>query len=144
MISHRAAHLRAQTLQQAIRSSSSSQTSGFRFLSRTASQAAASPLAVVNSHLPARVSSTFPPLSAAIRPSILQTHAWALESGVSKPKRRAFSQTTSLSKDHHFDTLKVVEKLKEEGFTEEQAMSLMRVLNDVIEERYALSVVYFY
>jgi hypothetical protein len=37
-------------------------------------------------------------------------------------------------RDHHFDTLKFVQRL-EEGFTEEQSVAMMKVLNDVIEER---------
>jgi hypothetical protein len=49
--------------------------------------------------------------------------------------RRSFSATARQSKDHHFDTLKFVQRLKEEGFTEEQAEGMMRVLSDVIEER---------
>ena len=49
--------------------------------------------------------------------------------------RRNFSATARQSKDHHFDTLKFVQRLKEEGFTEEQAEGMMRVLSDVIEER---------
>jgi hypothetical protein len=49
--------------------------------------------------------------------------------------RRAFSATSSRSRNHHFDTLKFVQKLKDEGFTEDQAVALMKVLNDVIEER---------
>lgn len=49
--------------------------------------------------------------------------------------RRAFSATSSRFRNHHFDTLKFVQKLKDEGFTEDQAVSLMKVLNDVIEER---------
>ncbi|KAI4612334.1 hypothetical protein J4E81_004457 [Alternaria sp. BMP 2799] len=48
--------------------------------------------------------------------------------------RRNFSATARQSKDHHFDTLKFVQRLKEEGFTEEQAEGMMRVLSDVIEE----------
>ncbi|RDI79619.1 hypothetical protein Vi05172_g10466 [Venturia inaequalis] len=48
--------------------------------------------------------------------------------------RRAFSVTSSRSRNHHFDTLKFVQKLKDEGFTEDQAVALMKVLNDVIEE----------
>lgn len=51
---------------------------------------------------------------------------------------RHFSATAPQLKDHHFDTLKFVQRLKEEGFTEEQAEGMMRVLGDVIEERYAL------
>jgi hypothetical protein len=49
--------------------------------------------------------------------------------------RRNFSATAGRSKDHHFDTLKFVQRLKEEGFTEEQAEGMMRILSDVIEER---------
>ncbi|KAJ4301281.1 hypothetical protein N0V90_003372 [Kalmusia sp. IMI 367209] len=47
---------------------------------------------------------------------------------------RAFSATAAQRKDHHFDTLKFVQRLKGEGFTEEQAVAMMRVLSDVIEE----------
>tara|TARA_R110002003_G_scaffold97_20_gene7923 strand:+ start:19118 stop:19387 length:270 start_codon:yes stop_codon:yes gene_type:complete len=50
--------------------------------------------------------------------------------------RRHFSATATQQKDHHFDTLKFVQRLKDEGFTEEQAEGMMRVLSDVIEERY--------
>ena len=42
--------------------------------------------------------------------------------------------TQSHQKGHHFDTLKFVQRLKGEGFSEEQAVAMMRVLNDVIEE----------
>jgi len=51
-----------------------------------------------------------------------------------RPARRAFSATATTQKDHHFDTLKFVQRLKAEGFNEEQAVAMMRVLNDVIEE----------
>ncbi|OAL34436.1 hypothetical protein AYO20_06279 [Fonsecaea nubica] len=51
-----------------------------------------------------------------------------------KPARRAFSTTPVHHKAHHFDTLRFVQRLKDEGFTEEQAVAMMRVLNDVIEE----------
>lgn len=51
-----------------------------------------------------------------------------------KPARKAFSTTAVQQKAHHFDTLKFVQRLKDEGFTEEQAVAMMRVLNDVIEE----------
>jgi hypothetical protein len=50
---------------------------------------------------------------------------------------REFSVTPSRARNHHFDTLKFVQKLKDEGFTEDQAVALMKVLNDVIEERLA-------
>ncbi|KAH7391809.1 hypothetical protein BKA66DRAFT_439604 [Pyrenochaeta sp. MPI-SDFR-AT-0127] len=48
--------------------------------------------------------------------------------------RRSFSTTAVQAKDHHFDTLKFVQRLKDEGFTEEQAEGMMKVLSDVIEE----------
>jgi hypothetical protein len=52
--------------------------------------------------------------------------------------RRPFSASAPQLKDHHFDTLKFVQRLKEEGFTEEQAEGMMRILGDVIEERCVL------
>ncbi|KAJ9645158.1 Protein fmp32, mitochondrial [Coniosporium apollinis] len=48
--------------------------------------------------------------------------------------RRPFSATAHLSRDHHFDTLKFVQRLQDEGFSEEQAKAMMKVLSDVIEE----------
>lgn len=49
--------------------------------------------------------------------------------------RRAFHATAPRSqKGQHFDTLIFVQRLKEEGFTEEQAAALMKILNDVMEE----------
>ncbi|KAK4092749.1 Protein FMP32 [Purpureocillium lilacinum] len=50
--------------------------------------------------------------------------------------RRAFHATALRQRDHHFDTLKFVKRLQSEGFTEEQSVAMMKVLNDVIEERY--------
>lgn len=50
--------------------------------------------------------------------------------------RRAFHATARQSRDHHFDTLKFVQRLQEEGFTEPQAVAMMKVLSDVIEERF--------
>ena len=47
---------------------------------------------------------------------------------------RAFSTTQNLARDHHFDTLKFVQRLKDEGFSEEQSKAMMLVLSDVIEE----------
>lgn len=52
--------------------------------------------------------------------------------------RRAFHATALRQRDHHFDTLKFVKRLQSEGFTEEQSVAMMKVLNDVIEERYGL------
>ena len=51
-----------------------------------------------------------------------------------KPAKRAFHATAPRGRDHHFDTLKFVQRLKDEGFSEEQAVAMMRVLNDVIQE----------
>lgn len=50
------------------------------------------------------------------------------------PQHHAFSTTPRRTKDHHFDTLKFVHRLRREGFTEDQAVAMMRVLGDVIEE----------
>ncbi|OOF96935.1 hypothetical protein ASPCADRAFT_45125 [Aspergillus carbonarius ITEM 5010] len=50
------------------------------------------------------------------------------------PARRAFHASAPHQRDHHFDTLKFVQRLKDEGFSEEQAVAMMRVLNDVIQE----------
>ncbi|KAJ4296173.1 Protein fmp32, mitochondrial [Collariella sp. IMI 366227] len=48
--------------------------------------------------------------------------------------RRSFHATAARRRDHHFDTLRFVQRLQEEGFTEEQSVAMMKVLNDVIEE----------
>lgn len=49
--------------------------------------------------------------------------------------RRSFHATAPRGRDHHFDTLKFVQQLQSEGFTEDQSVAMMKVLNDVIEER---------
>jgi hypothetical protein len=49
--------------------------------------------------------------------------------------RRSFHASPPRRRDHHFDTLKFVQRLQSEGFTEEQSVAMMKVLNDVIEER---------
>ncbi|RDW73939.1 hypothetical protein BP5796_07381 [Coleophoma crateriformis] len=49
--------------------------------------------------------------------------------------RRAFRATARQQRDHHFDTLKFVQRLQEEGFTEAQSVAMMKVLSDVIQER---------
>ncbi|KAI9053361.1 hypothetical protein LZ554_002320 [Drepanopeziza brunnea f. sp. 'monogermtubi'] len=65
------------------------------------------------------------------------------QDGIPRPKRsilqnpshhRAFHATARRSRDHHFDTLKFVQRLIEEGFTEAQSVAMMKVLSDVIEE----------
>ncbi|RYP42949.1 hypothetical protein DL770_011991 [Monosporascus sp. CRB-9-2] len=48
--------------------------------------------------------------------------------------RRSFHTTVARPRDHHFDTLKFVQRLRSEGFTEEQSVAMMKTLNDVIEE----------
>ncbi|KAI1661289.1 DUF1640-domain-containing protein [Daldinia decipiens] len=52
--------------------------------------------------------------------------------------RRSFHATAPRGRDHHFDTLKFVQRLQSEGFTEEQSVAMMKVLNDVIQERQAI------
>ncbi|KAL5472636.1 hypothetical protein PMIN07_000640 [Paraphaeosphaeria minitans] len=71
----------------------------------------------------------------------LHANAWRARPAQEPPsltrilsRRRPFSATRTQRKDHHFDTLKFVQRLKDEGFTEEQAVAMMRVLSDVIEE----------
>ncbi|KAI9889069.1 MAG: hypothetical protein M1814_005858 [Vezdaea aestivalis] len=49
-------------------------------------------------------------------------------------RSRHFHTTPSRSRDHHFDTLKFVQRLQDEGFSEEQSVAMMKVLSDVIEE----------
>lgn len=51
--------------------------------------------------------------------------------------RRTFHASAPRQRDHHFDTLKFVQRLQEDGFTEDQSVAMMKVLNDVIEERSA-------
>ncbi|KAF3393853.1 Protein FMP32 [Penicillium rolfsii] len=51
-----------------------------------------------------------------------------------KPAQRAFHATPPRPRDHHFDTLRFVKRLQAEGFSEEQAVAMMRVLNDIIQE----------
>ena len=51
-------------------------------------------------------------------------------------RRRGFHASVHAPKDHHFDTLKFVQKLQDEGFSEEQSVALMQALSGVIEERY--------
>ncbi|CAI7652367.1 unnamed protein product [Penicillium manginii] len=51
-----------------------------------------------------------------------------------QPAQRAFHATPARQRDHHFDTLRFVQRLQAEGFSEEQAVAMMRVLNDIIQE----------
>lgn len=68
------------------------------------------------------------PLRPCARPSLLPTLFCRLT--FHKP----FSTTVARYRDHHFDTLKFVQRLKDEGFSEEQSKAMMLVLSDVIEE----------
>lgn len=63
-------------------------------------------------------------------------HQWLLRRRPVAPptQRRTFTATSSRPKDHQFDTLKFVQRLQDEGFSEEQAVAMMKVLGDVIEE----------
>lgn len=54
-----------------------------------------------------------------------------------KVQRREFTSTAVRARDHHFDTLKFVQRLKDEGMNEEQAAALMKILGDVVEESIA-------
>lgn len=78
------------------------------------------------------------PTSSARRPSVGPINNPVRYNGVYvavfKSARRTFHATASRQRDHHFDTLKFVQRLKAEGFSEEQAVAMMRVLNDVIQE----------
>ena len=71
-----------------------------------------------------------------IRPSIIAIHRqlnpyiFQRLNGAS----RVLSTTQARGRDHHFDTLKFVQRLKDEGFSEEQSKAMMLVLSDVIEE----------
>lgn len=56
---------------------------------------------------------------------------------LSLSKHRGFHSTAPVLRDHHFDTLKFVQRLQDEGFSETQSVALMRALSDVIEERYS-------
>ena len=81
-----------------------------------------------------------PPTNAR-RTSATTAHAqaqWAARrqrpSSIQETAKRTFANSGKRARDHHFDTLKFVQRLKEEGFTEDQAVAMMKVLGDVIEE----------
>ena len=86
---------------------------------------------------------TIPTSSPPTRPSRSQIHQLASASirhdrrklySVSDVDRRPFSTTQVRPRDHHFDTLKFVQRLRDEGFSEDQSKAMMLVLSDVIEE----------
>ncbi|KAF2222090.1 hypothetical protein BDZ85DRAFT_239174 [Elsinoe ampelina] len=79
-------------------------------------------------------------LSAAVYHNARQDRRSSRPTPNSTPDRRAawqqrwFSASARRARDHHFDTLKFVERLQEEGFSEEQSVALMKILGDVVEE----------
>ncbi|KAJ9630511.1 hypothetical protein H2203_001034 [Taxawa tesnikishii (nom. ined.)] len=77
---------------------------------------------------------TTPPVSSAPSRPSATTRIPRTVAACSVQAARDFSATSRQGKDHHFDTLKFVQRLKDEGFTEEQAAAMMKVLGDVIEE----------
>lgn len=78
---------------------------------------------------PARPS-TILTTSKPVRPNPSHNHDLTLHLSPHRP----FSTTASHPRDHHFDTLKFVQRLRDEGFSEPQAIATMKVLSDVIEE----------
>ncbi|KAL8720383.1 MAG: hypothetical protein Q9225_002735 [Loekoesia sp. 1 TL-2023] len=67
-------------------------------------------------------------------PSAVTTEPNPLRAAFRIVSQKPFSTTSFLFRDHHFDTLKFVRRLKDEGFSEEQSKAMMLVLSDVIEE----------
>lgn len=62
------------------------------------------------------------------------SHLWAMIMRRNYFQYREFRSAARQPRDHHFDTLKFVRRLREEGFTEAQSVAMMKVLSDVIEE----------
>jgi hypothetical protein len=93
-----------------------------------------------------KISRLCPPLSSAhpasllaLRPTQVSVTLSTLHRQLLTEQRHGFHTTPARPKDHHFDTLKFVQRLQAEGFSEEQSEALMRVLSDVIEERYTIT-----
>ena len=63
-----------------------------------------------------------------------QPHSFPNFSISFKSYTRSFSNCQHFNRDHHFDTLKFVQRLNDEGFSEEQSKAMMLILSDVIEE----------
>ncbi|CAM1503051.1 Fc.00g078270.m01.CDS01 [Cosmosporella sp. VM-42] len=91
----------------------------------SASRAVSRPLTAIQSREQRRSFASFPASSSSRR---------CAQHSESPILRRAFHATALRQRDHHFDTLKFVKRLQSEGFTEEQSVAMMKVLNDVIEE----------
>jgi Protein of unknown function (DUF1640) len=74
-------------------------------------------------------------LSSSLTPTATALHRSSSASSIASDATiRPFHTTPPRFRDHHFDTLKFVQRLRDEGFSEEQATAMMRVLSDVIEE----------
>ncbi|KAJ5678620.1 hypothetical protein N7462_006864 [Penicillium macrosclerotiorum] len=86
-----------------------------------------------SSPLPRRSSTSTAPLPSSESPASPIRHN-GVYVATFKPAQRAFHATPSRPRDHHFDTLKFVRRLQAEGFSEEQSVAMMRVLNDIIQE----------
>ena len=67
-------------------------------------------------------------------PSVVREEPNPLRAAFRIVSQKPFSTTSFLFRDHHFDTLKFVQRLRDEGFSEEQSKAMMLVLSDVIEE----------
>lgn len=93
----------------------------------SASKAVARPMTAIHSRDQRRSFATFQNGPVPARRCVRQNESLIL--------RRAFHATALRQRDHHFDTLKFVQRLQSEGFTEVQSVAMMKVLNDVIEER---------
>ena len=96
--------------------------------------------------LPPNLNPLHHPLSTSTRPSQAAMHVSVMPRGCHQQLTRGatavtaahaakqFSTSRNLHRDHHFDTLKFVQRLRDEGFSEEQSKAMMLVLSDVIEE----------
>ncbi|EJP68867.1 putative 2-hydroxyacid dehydrogenase UNK4.10 [Beauveria bassiana] len=99
-------------------------------LPRLSWQPATAPRRLVAAAIPPLAARQLQQLSHARRPRISSAR-----SDRSSPiLSRAFHASAPRARDHHFDTLKFVKRLRDEGFTEEQSVAMMKVLSDVIEE----------
>jgi hypothetical protein len=75
---------------------------------------------------------SFAPVSDGVH-HLLRHLVWASLT-IPSPGKHSFSTTKPKRKDHYFDTLKLVERLKSDGFTEEQSQAVMRAVSAVVEE----------
>ena len=91
-----------------------------------------------NHHRPFSITSSTSPRAAIPLPLTSSTYNQNIHhrSTISQapPLAQSFSTSAPNHRDHHFDTLKFVQRLRDEGFSEEQSKAMMLVLSDVIEE----------